>query len=161
MEKMIPLNDEENKSYEKQKVCYKCKKEFGTDDDVDNEDDNKNFNKFRDHRPYTANFRRAANNICNLRYKTPKKIPVVFHNGSTYDYHFIINQLAKELKDQLKCLGKNTENFVTVLVPIKKNLISIKQLHTDYSLLIVLDLCQPHYQVLLITYLKFTRKNAK
>ena len=29
--KMIPLTDNENKSYEKQKVCYICKKEFNTD----------------------------------------------------------------------------------------------------------------------------------
>ena len=36
----------------------------------------------------------------------------------------------------------------------------LKQLGINY-LLIVLDLCQPHYQVLLITYLKFTRRNAK
>ena len=28
---MIPLNDEENRSYEKQKVCYICEKEFNTD----------------------------------------------------------------------------------------------------------------------------------
>ena len=28
---MIPLTDEENKSYEKQKVYYICKKEFNTD----------------------------------------------------------------------------------------------------------------------------------
>ena len=30
-----------------------------------------------------------------LRYKVPKEIPIVFHNGSTYDYHFyhfIINR---------------------------------------------------------------------
>ena len=24
-------------------------------------------------------------NLCNLRYKTVKEIPLVFHNGSTYD----------------------------------------------------------------------------
>ena len=29
---MIPLTDKENKSYEKQKVCYICKKIFSTDD---------------------------------------------------------------------------------------------------------------------------------
>ena len=29
---MIPLTDEENKSYEKHKVCYICKNEFSTDD---------------------------------------------------------------------------------------------------------------------------------
>ena len=67
----------------------------------------------------------------NLRYKTPKKIPVVFHNGSTYDYHFIINQLAKEFKGQLECLGKNTKKYITFSVPIKKNVIIIKQLYTD------------------------------
>ena len=27
---MIPLTDKENKSYEKQKVCHICQKEFGT-----------------------------------------------------------------------------------------------------------------------------------
>ena len=27
-----------------------------------------------------------------MRYKVPKEIPVVFHNGSTYDYHFIIKE---------------------------------------------------------------------
>ena len=27
--------------------------------------------------------------------------------------------------------------------------------------MIALDLCQPHYQVLLINYLKFTKNNAK
>ena len=29
---MIPLTDEENKSYEKQKVCYMCKKGFSSKD---------------------------------------------------------------------------------------------------------------------------------
>ena len=29
--KMIPLTNKENKSYEKQNVCYICKKEFSTD----------------------------------------------------------------------------------------------------------------------------------
>ena len=51
--------------------------------------------KVRDHFHYTEKYREAAHNICNLRYKTPKDIPIVFHNGSTYDYHFIIKELAK------------------------------------------------------------------
>ena len=37
----------------------------------------------------------------------------------------------------------------------------IKQLHKNYSLLIVLDSFQPQYQILVITYLKFTKKNEK
>ena len=46
--------------------------------------------KVRDHCHYTGKFRGAGHNICNLRYKIPREMPVVFHYGSAYDYHFII-----------------------------------------------------------------------
>ena len=111
-----------------QKVCYIWKKIFSTDKNDENVF--KLYHKVRDHCHYTGNFRGAAHDICNLRYKTPKKIPVIFHNGSSYDYHFIINQLAKEFKSQFECLGENTEKYITFLVSIKKNLITIKQLRT-------------------------------
>ena len=94
---MIPLTDKEKESYENQKICHICKKEFNND------------NKVRDHCHYTGKYRGAAHNKCNLRYKIPKEIPVVFHNGSTYDYHFIIKQLAREFKGNFDCLGENTE----------------------------------------------------
>ena len=38
---------------------------------------------------------------------------VVFHNASTYDYHFIINQLAKEFRGKAEYLGENTEKYIT------------------------------------------------
>ena len=40
----------------------------------------------------TLENRGAAHNICHLRYKTPKEITLVFHNGSKYDYYFIIKE---------------------------------------------------------------------
>ena len=89
---MIPLPDKEKESYENQKICHICKKEFS----VDNED--KNYHKVRDHCHYTGKYRGAANNKCNLNYKISKEIHVVFHIGSTYDYHFIIKQLAREFR---------------------------------------------------------------
>ena len=30
----------------------------------------------------------------NLKFNVPNEIPVVFHNGSNYDYHFIVKELA-------------------------------------------------------------------
>ena len=105
---MIPLTNEEKESYENQEICHICKKEFNND------------NKVRDHCHYTGKYRGAAHNKCNLRYKIPKEIPVVFHNGSTYDYHFIIKQLAREFKGYFHCLGENTEKYITFSVPIKK-----------------------------------------
>ena len=59
------------------------------------DDDNKKYQKVRYHCHYTGNYRGAAHDICSLKYKTPKEIPIVFHNGCTYDYHFIIKDLAK------------------------------------------------------------------
>ena len=109
---MIQLTNKEIKSYEKQKVCHICKKEFRNDD--------KNKEKVRDHCHYTGKIRGAAHNICNLRYKVPKEIPIVFHNGSTYDYHFIIKKLAEEFKGEFECLGENTEKYITFSVPLKK-----------------------------------------
>ena len=64
--------------------------------------------------------RGAAHSICKLRYKITKEIPVVFHNGSTYDYHFIIKQLAREFEGYFHCSGENTEKYITFSVPIKK-----------------------------------------
>ena len=82
---MIPLTKKEEKNYNNQNACYICKKEFDKSD--------KKHYKVRDHCHYTGN-----NNICNLRYKIPKEILIVFHNGSTYDYHFTIKELVKEFE---------------------------------------------------------------
>ena len=112
--KMIPLTTEEKIYHNKQKICYICKIEF----DISN----KKHHKVRDHCHYTGKYRGAAHNICNLRYKVPKEIPVVFHNGSTYDYHFIIKELVKEFKGNFECLGENTEKYITFSVPIKKKI---------------------------------------
>ena len=62
----------------------------------------------------------ATHSICNLRYKVPQEIPVKIHNGSKYDYHFIIRELAEEFKGQFECLGENAEKYITFSVPIKK-----------------------------------------
>ena len=48
-----------------------------------------------------------------------KKIPIVFHIRSNYDYHFIIKELAEEFKKQFICLWANTEKYITFIVPIE------------------------------------------
>ena len=50
----------------------------------------------------------------------PKEIHVVFHNGSNYDYHFIIKELGEGFEGQLVCLGENTEKYITFSATIKK-----------------------------------------
>ena len=80
------------------------------------------FYKVKDYCHYTGKYRGAAHNICNLRYRLPKEIPIVFHNGSTYDYHFIIKELVKEFDRNFECLGENTEKYITFSVPVKKEI---------------------------------------
>ena len=55
-----------------------------------------NYWKVRDHCHHTGKYRDAAHSICNLKFKVPNEIPIIFHSGSSYDYHFIIKELAKE-----------------------------------------------------------------
>ena len=117
---MIPLTKEEEDNYNKENICHICKKEF-------------NNNKVRDHCHFTGKYRGAAHNTCNLRYKIPKNIPVIFHNGSIYDYHFIIKELACEFDGNFECLGENTEKYVTFSVPIKKR-IENKNIDISYKI---------------------------
>ena len=121
--KIISLTKEEKINYNDQKVCYICKKEFDTID-------KKNY-KVRAHCHNTGKYRGAAHNIC-IRYKVPKKIPVVFHNGSTYNYHFIIKELVKEFEGNFDCLGENTEKHITFSVPLTKK-IENKNLEITYK----------------------------
>ena len=113
---MVPLTCEERKLHRKQNVCYICEKRFSTDDD------NKKYHTVIDNCHYSGKYRRASHDICNLRYKTPKEYPVVYHNGSTYNHHFIIKEVAKEFKGQFECLGENTEKYKTFSVLINKEL---------------------------------------
>ena len=118
--KIIPLTKEEKINHNDQKICYICKKEFDKSD--------KKHHKVRDHSHYTGKYRGAAHDICNLRYKVPKEIPVVYHKGSTYDYHFIIKELVKKFEGNFDCLGENTFS-----VPLKKK-IENKNLEITYKI---------------------------
>jgi len=46
---------------------------------------------------------------CNLQYRVPKFIPVVFHNLSNYDTHLFI----KKLKGKINCIPSSEEQYVS------------------------------------------------
>ena len=132
--------------YNEQEMSYICKKEFDNND--------KKHYKVRDHCHYTGKYRGAAHNICNLRYKVPREIPVVFHNGSIYVYHFIIKELVKEFDGNFECLDENTEKYIFSAPVKKKN--ENKDIEITYkkSPSIVIDLCHHRYRNSLIIYQK-------
>ena len=72
-----------------------------------------NYWKVRDHCHHKCKYRGAARSICNLKFNVSNGIPVVFHNGSNYDYHFIMKELVKEFEGEFECLGENTGKYKT------------------------------------------------
>ena len=98
--------------------------------------------RYRSH--YTGEYRCAVHSICNIKNNVHKIISTDFHNGSNYDYHFIIKELAEEFERQFTFLRENTEKYITFTVPIEKvvtrvdkNGEEIQKIHlTDYNSLI-------------------------
>ena len=78
------LTKEQNVEFVTAKECHICFKKFSSKD-----------RKVRDHCHYTGKYRGAAHSSCNLRYRIPDYIPVVFHNLAGYDAHLFIKELAK------------------------------------------------------------------
>ena len=85
--------------------------------------------KVRDHCHYTGKYRGAAHSKCNLNYKIVKEIPVLFQNGSVYDYHFIIKYLAREFEGNSEYL-KILRSILVLLYHLRRRLM-IKRLNTE------------------------------
>lgn len=100
-EPMLPLSQNQEITYRLQTLCYICKNEFTADN-----------HKVRDHDHLTGLFRGGACNSCNINYKLPKFVPVVLHNLSGYDAHFIIPHLGKD-KGAIDVLANTHENFIS------------------------------------------------
>ena len=91
-----------NNHTKKKNICSRCKKEF--------RNDNEKYYKVKYRCHYTAKHKAAAKNNCNLKSKIPKGVFVVFQNVSKYDYHFVIKDLAQELKDNLNAQDKRQKS---------------------------------------------------
>ena len=102
---MIKLTEEEQYRHDTRKVCFLCKKQFF-------EDSKNNHINVRDHCHYTGKYGGEAHKICNLMYNTPREIPVIFHNVSSYDYYFTIKGLAEEFERDFECLGENKKKKI-------------------------------------------------
>ena len=88
----------------------------------------------------------------------PNEIPVGFHSDSNKDYHFITKELGSECEGEFEYLWENKEKYKTFSVLMKKKITKINKdgdksvVNISYkiNLLIVQDLWQVHYQILLI-----------
>ena len=93
---------ENEQQFNKALNCWICGESLGND-------------RVRDHCHYTGKYRGAAHNSCNLKYRTPKSIPVFFHNLSGYDSHLFIKRLGctDNKKETINCIAKNEEQYIS------------------------------------------------
>ena len=71
--------------------------------------------KVRDHCHVSGKYRGAAHDECNLKYRIPRFIPVVFHNLKGYDSHLIMQHLG-ELDAEVTCIPNNMEKYISFTV---------------------------------------------
>ena len=103
---MGPLTKKQWKKYKRSTKCHICYKPFTLKDP-----------KVRDHCHYTGLYRGPAHSLCNLRYKIPSYIPVVFHNLSGYDAHLFIRELGAHASD-MEVIAKNKEDYISFSIKV-------------------------------------------
>ena len=93
------MTKHDKKAYDKFTLCHIYNKDLGKD-------------RVRDHCHLSGKFRGAADEVCNLKYKIPKFLPVVFHNLSSYDSHIFIKTFGNS-KGDISCIPNNEENYIS------------------------------------------------
>ena len=94
------------KKYKRSTKCHICYKPFIHANQ-----------KVRDHCYYTGLYRGPVHSLCNLRYKIPSYIPVVFHNLSGYDAHLFIRELGAHTSE-MGMIAKNKEDYISFSIKV-------------------------------------------
>ena len=60
----------------------------------------------------SGKFRHAAHEVCNLKYKVPTFLQIIFHNLSGYDRYLFIKTLGNGEGD-ISCIRNNDKNYIS------------------------------------------------
>ena len=104
---MIPMTKKQKREHLRAKVCHICLNQFKPDSI-----------KVRDHCHYTGEYRVAAHSLCNLRFKVPSHIGVIFHNLSGYNAHLFIRELGKCTR-KVEVVAKTIEDYISFSAKVK------------------------------------------
>ncbi|XP_043485237.1 uncharacterized protein LOC122513067 [Leptopilina heterotoma] len=97
---MTALTPQEINDFKRATICHICHQKIPASE-----------KKVRDHCHLTGKYRGAAHESCNLNYQDCQTIPVVFHNLSGYDAHFIIHAISTSFEGKIDLLPINKENI--------------------------------------------------
>ncbi|XP_067211748.1 uncharacterized protein [Linepithema humile] len=105
---MADLTREESEEFRSAVTCHVCEKPLTADD-----------TRVRDHCHLTGRYRGAAHSSCNLNYIDSDVIPVIFHNLSGYDAHFIIKDVANAFEGNVELLPLTKERYISFTKNVK------------------------------------------
>ena len=104
---MVPLTKSQIKEYKRATKCHICFKPFS-----------EKKRRVRDCCHCTGLYRGAAHSSCNLKYKIPNDIPVVFHNITGYNAHLFIRELSK-YTNRMGVIAKNIEDYISFSIKVE------------------------------------------
>jgi hypothetical protein len=116
------LTKDQYEKFKQAKNCHLCKCPFRLEDEKIDLSEGK-FEIIpkdiivRDHCHILGKFRGAAHQICNLKARTSLNIKIIFHNGSNYDFKFIVRKLYKICQD-IEAIPFTDEKFLTFSIKI-------------------------------------------
>ncbi|XP_070529634.1 uncharacterized protein [Cardiocondyla obscurior] len=99
---METLSNAQREEHENATVCHVCESPFAVDE-----------KRVRDHCHMTGRYRGPAHSKCNLQYRDTRYIPVVFHNLSGYDAHFVIKEITTAYEGKVDLLPITKEKYIS------------------------------------------------
>lgn len=69
--------------------------------------------RVRDHCHLTGEFRGSAHDECNRLYQDSRIVPVVFHNLTNYDAHFLMAKLASGFDGDISVIPINEQRYIS------------------------------------------------
>ncbi|KAK3105316.1 hypothetical protein FSP39_022337 [Pinctada imbricata] len=96
----MELSEEEQKNFDIATHCHICENQFTS-------------TKVRDHCHVSGRYRGPACSNCNLNFRHPRFIPVVFHNLRNFDAHILCQAIGLFKEEEIKCIPNNMQKYVS------------------------------------------------
>jgi len=119
---MADLTPEESEQFRSASKCHVCEKPFGPEN-----------SRVRDHCHLTGRYQGLAHSSCNLNYKDSYVIPVIFHNLSGYNAHFIIKDVANAFEGNVYLLPLTKDSTYYLPSMLKMRKIKIPKFALNYA----------------------------
>ncbi|XP_070522397.1 uncharacterized protein [Cardiocondyla obscurior] len=105
---MVDFTQNDWEEFKRATHCHVCEKPFAADD-----------TRVRDHCHLTGRYRGPAHSNCNINYMDSNCIPIVFHNLSGYDAHFIIKEISTAYDRSVELLPITKEKYISFTKNVK------------------------------------------